>query len=134
MVHRPDLASLAPEEARIYEITDAEAWTALVAQHPLEVTASRRHDWWRVTGREGTWVIPDWAAVATRFDAVHLTVDAYLTAAGRALPVEHPSGPARTVMAGFDPDATWWLTDVRPVLGEPTAWRCDDDRQWEPAG
>jgi hypothetical protein len=111
-----------------------DAWTALVAQHPLEVTAARRHDWWRHTGRDGTWLIPDWAAVATRFDAVHLTVDGYLSTAGRALPVEHPSGPAATVLAGWDPDATWWLTDVRPGLGRPVDWRCDDDRQWEPAG
>ena len=99
------------------------------------MTASRRHDWWRLTGRDGTWLIPDWAAVATRFDAVHLTVDGYLSTAGRAIPVEHPSGPAATVLAGFAPDETWWLTDVRPGLGQPVDWRCDDDdRQWQPAG
>ena len=120
-----------PAGARVHEITGPAAWTELVAQHPLEVTASRRHDWWRHTGRAGTWLIPDWAAVATRFDAVHLTVDGYLSTAGRALPV----GAAATVLAGWSPDETWWLTDVRSGLGEPTDWRCDDDdRQWEPAG
>ena len=66
--------------------------------------------------------------------AVHVAVDGYLSAAGRALPVEHPSGPAATVLAGWDPDATWWLTDVRPGLGAPTDWRCADDRHWQPAG
>lgn len=119
-----------PAGARIYEITGPDAWTALVARHPLEVTASRRRDWWLVTGWDGRWFIPDWAAVAARFDAVHVTVDGYLSTAGRALPVEDPSGPAATLLAGFDPDATWWLTDVRTGLGEPTDWRGDHDRQW----
>ena len=52
-------------------------------------------------------------------DAVHLTVDAYLSAAGRALPVELPAGgaPACTVLAGWDPDVTWWISDVLTGLG-----------------
>jgi len=42
---------------------------------------SRRHDWWRVTGSAGAWMIPDWVAVAADYDAVHLTVGGYLTTA-----------------------------------------------------
>lgn len=125
-----------PSTAQVFEITGPDAWTVLVADHPLGVSASRRHDWWRVTGWDGTWLIPDWAAVAERFDAVHLTVDGYLSAAGRGLPVDVPGPPARTVLAGWDPDATWWLTDVLPELGEATDWRRRDDEppRWEPVG
>ena len=36
--------------ARIYEVDGPSAWASLVARFPLEVTRSRRHDWWRATG------------------------------------------------------------------------------------
>ena len=46
---------VAPDRpARIREITGPDDWVALVARYPLEVTKSRRHDWWRVTG----WAAP----------------------------------------------------------------------------
>jgi hypothetical protein len=60
--------------ARVYEITGRRDWADLTARYPLEVTRSRRHDWWRVTGRAATWLIPDYAAVAADYDAIHLTV------------------------------------------------------------
>jgi hypothetical protein len=111
----------------VLELAAPADWAALAQRHPLEVTASRRHDWWRITGWEGAWVVPDWAAVAEEADAVHLGVDGYLATAGRALPVDVPgAGPARTLLAGFDPGATWWLTDALAGLGEPTDWRRDD--------
>ena len=68
-------------------------------------------------------------AVGREFDAVHLTVDGYLSTAGRALPVDVPGAgrPVRTLLGGWDPDATWWLTDVLPALGAPTDWRRQDD-------
>jgi hypothetical protein len=115
-------------DARVLEVTGPADWVALVEQYPLEVTASRRHDWWRVTGRNGCWVIPDWAAVAADIDGVHLTVDGYLSAAGRALPVDVPTlgGQAATVLGGWDPDATWWLADVVTELGTAVDWRRDD--------
>ena len=121
-----------PEEARVLEITSPGEWADLVRRHPLGVSASRRHDWWRTTGQEGPWLVPDWPAVATECDAVHLTVDAYLATAGRALAV--PGTDARTVLAGWDPDATWWLTQLFD-LGEPTRWRRLDDEppRWTPA-
>jgi hypothetical protein len=43
---------------RTYEIRAASDWTALCARYPLEVTASRRHDWYRATGRAGRWLLP----------------------------------------------------------------------------
>ena len=120
---------LVPGHARVLELTGPGDWTELVERYPFEVTASRRHDWWRVTGWDGTWVIPDWAAVAADVDAVHLTVHGYLTTAGRALPVGVPAlgGPARTLLGGWDPDATWWLADVLTGLGAATDWLRQDD-------
>ena len=121
---------LAPA-ARVFELTGPADWAALVERYPLEVTASRRHDWWRITGWDRAWAIPDWAAVAADVDGVHLTVDGYLSTAGRALPVRVPSfgGPVATVLGGWDPDATWWLTDAATGLGTPVDWRRDDHTQ-----
>ncbi|WP_219418911.1 hypothetical protein [Pseudonocardia nigra] len=112
---------------RVYEVSGPQAWVDLVERHPLDVTRARRHDWWRTTGRDGPWLIPDWSAVATEYDAVHLTVAAYLAAPGRPLPV---AGGA-TVIAGWDPDATHWLADVLEASGEPVVWERDDsDEPW----
>jgi hypothetical protein len=117
--------------ARIYEITDPGDWAAVVARYPLEVTKSRRHDWWRVTGWAGTWLIPDYAAAAADHDAIHLSVGGYLTTAGRALPV----AGARCLLAGWDPDETYWLADVLTTAGPPARWIQDDSAQlgWRPA-
>jgi hypothetical protein len=30
------------------------------------------------------------------------------------------------MLAGWDPDATWWLTDVLSLAGPPAEWREDD--------
>lgn len=94
---------------RVLEIHTAEDWMDLCRAFPLEVTASRRHDWFRTTARHGRWVIPDWELAATEWDAVHLTVTGYLNAAGRALAVDQDTA---TVIAGWDPGSTIWLTDV----------------------
>jgi hypothetical protein len=77
LVPRPD--------ARGYEIRGPEDWTSLVERYPFEVTNSRWHDWFKVTGRAGNWLIPDYSAVAADYDGIHLTVGGYLTTAGRAL-------------------------------------------------
>ena len=125
-----------PPAARVYEVTGPAAWTALVARYPLDVSAARRHDWWRITGWSGGWVIPDWARAADDHDAVHLTVDGYLSTEGRALPVELGGRPTCTLLGGWNPDATWWLTDVLPPLGPPADWRRRDDEpaRWEVGG
>jgi hypothetical protein len=57
--------------------------------------------------------------VAAHYDAVHLTVGGYLTTAGRALSV---SGSAATMLAGWDPDETYWLADVLEPAGAPARW------------
>jgi len=117
--------------ARIYEINGAGDWAALVARYPLQVTKSRRHDWWRVTGWAGTWLMPDYAAAASDYDAIHLSVGGYLTTAGRALPV----AGARCLLTGWDPDETYWLADVLTAAGPPAGWIRDDSAtpRWRPA-
>jgi hypothetical protein len=108
---------------RVYEIAGPGAWSDLVSRYPLDVSRARRHDWWRTTGLTGTWLIPDYAAVAADYDAVHLSVGGYLTTAGRAL----PAGGGRTVLAGWSPDETYWLADVLSHAGTAKRWISGDD-------
>lgn len=100
----------------VLEINGPEDLIALCRKHPLDVTASRRHDWFRVTGRDGRWVIPDWEQVAREWDAVHLTVLGYLSSATQALSLDTDRS---TVLGGWDPDGTIWLTDVAREWIEP---------------
>jgi hypothetical protein len=107
--------------ASIFEIAGPEAWEELVERYPLTVTHSRRHDWWRATGQNGAWAIPDYLAVAADYDGIHLTVLGYLSTAGRAL----PACDAYTVLAGWNPDETWWLTDSAQLIDAPIRWSRD---------
>jgi hypothetical protein len=106
-------------DAAVYEITGPQSWAELVERYPLDVSKSRRHDWWRVSGWAGRWLAPDFTAVASDYDAIHLTALGYLTTAGLAL----PAGDARTILAGWAPDATYWLADVLEYSGPATHWR-----------
>ncbi|WP_433674098.1 hypothetical protein [Microbacterium gorillae] len=116
---------------RVLEIRTPKDWVDLCRRFSVDVSASRRHDWFRTTGRVGEWVLPDWAAVAEEWDGVHLTVAAYLAGAGRALTVDEDRA---SVIAGWDPDATFWLTNTLLSEDEPPQdWTYDDDRGWQPA-
>ena len=137
-------------DVRVFEVRAPQDWVELAGRYPLEVTKSRRHDWWRVTGWDGTWVVPNFAAIAADFDAVHLTVGGYLTTAGRALSVgggvgvPHGSSgggiarteEAKTMLAGWPPDETYWLADVLQTTGRPVRWANpapgDDFLAWTP--
>jgi hypothetical protein len=110
-------------EASIFEIGGEDDWAELVQRYPLAVAKSRRHDWWRATGRDLEWTIPDFYAVASDYDAVHLTVAGYLSTAGRAV----PAGDAHTVLAGWGPDETWWLTHSPQRIGPPARWIATGD-------
>ncbi len=108
-------------EPRMWEVDGPDAWTRLDDRYPLDVTHGRRHDWYRATGRDGSWRIPDWDAVAADWDGVHLTVAGYLSTATRALQLADAT--AATVLAGWDPDQTWWLTDcLAAVPPQPEMW------------
>ncbi|MGO1256962.1 hypothetical protein [Microbacterium gubbeenense] len=120
-----------PGGLRIFEIDCADAWVDLCRRFPIDVSEHKRGDWRDTTGRDGPWVMPDWAAVAEEYDAVHLQVAAYLQAAGRALVV---TDEAATVLAGWDPDATFWFTDRVRYVGKRTRWVMNDDDKrirWE---
>jgi hypothetical protein len=111
----------------VFEIDRPDAWAELCRRFPLEVTASRRHDWYRTTGRDGRWVQPDWSLAAEEFDAVHLTLAGYLSTAGRAIDV---GGGAAGVLAGWDPDRTFWLADGGTTEDPEQPWRKDENGRW----
>lgn len=120
-----------PPGATVLELGSPGAWVDLCRRHPLDVAASRRHDWYRTTGTDARWVLPDWSAVAREVDAVHLTVAGYLTTAGRALPL----GDGRaTVLGGWDPDCTYWLVDVPGPRPPAEMWERDGSGVWSRAG
>jgi hypothetical protein len=122
---------------RVWEVDRPAAWVRLVDRYLLDVTNARRHDWYRTTGRVGAWRIPDWSAVADDWDAVHVTVAGYLTTATRALPLG--DGDSATVLAGWNPDQTWWLTDtLATTTPHPASWHnprdpSGPDFAWRPA-
>ncbi|RZU62988.1 hypothetical protein [Zhihengliuella halotolerans] len=105
------LFDLAPgAEPRVYEVDSPEAWVRLVGAFPLDVTPARRHEYFQVTGLDVAWFMPDWQQVAEQYDAVHVTVGGYLATATRALRLDPALGAgAHTMLAGWDPDQTYWL-------------------------
>lgn len=122
---------LPPAGSRIYEIDGSKAWTELCRRYPLEQTAQKRQDWYRTTGRVGRWVIPDWSVVAQDYDAIHLSVIGYLSAAGTAIPVDDETA---SVIAGWNPDETWWL-GAELNVGETKHWGFRNTfmgNYWEP--
>lgn len=118
-----------PAVARVYEIDGQDAWAHLCERYPLEVSASRRHDWYRTTGRAGRWVIPDWSEVAEDFDAVHLSVSGYLATAGHAVPV---TPDIATVLAGWGPDQTCWFSPIAEGDPDHQSWMRVHDQGWMP--
>lgn len=114
----------ARQPVRADEIDGPEDLARLVARFPLDVSRSRRGCWWETTGVDTTWVMPDWEAMSHELDAVHLTVRGYLTTAGRAVPVTGGVVTSTsTVLAGWSPGETIWLTDVLTPAGPPVTWQ-----------
>ncbi|WP_345472631.1 hypothetical protein QMQ05_02165 [Glutamicibacter ectropisis] len=95
------------------------------------MTEQKRHDWYHVTGRDGAWVIPDWLAVSRKYDAVHLSIGAYLELAGGSLTVDDTYA---TLIAGWDPDTTYWFIDTLREAEQVQHWNCLDvnseDEHW----
>lgn len=117
-------------DGRVYEVHSAADWANLVEQYPFDVSWSRRAVWGESTGLDAPWFIPDYEAVSRDFDAIHVSTLGYLTAAGEAIPV---TGGA-TVLAGWAPDETYWLTDRVSAHSDTTAWHRlgDDMHEWTP--
>lgn len=108
---------------RVFEIHSIEDWAALVARYPRDARWARRGAWWGSTGLDEKWFIPDYREVAQDFDGIHVSVQGYLAVAGEV--VEVPGGA--TVLAGWSPDETFWLTDEIVIDGDTEEWRFDDD-------
>jgi hypothetical protein len=104
--------------ATVFEVREPADWGRLVEIAPLDVTMSRLGDRRRWTGREGPFYLPDWSVVAEHFDGVHLTVGGYLTT--RSVPV--PVADGASVLAGWDPDTTFWLHDVTEAVERVGEW------------
>ena len=109
---------------RVVEIRGADEWAELCRRYPLDVTAARGDDWFRTTGRDVRWLLPDWGRVAEDADAVHLTAWGYLTAATRVIDVDDEYA---SVIGGWGPDETYWLTGRVREIGRPrVAWLSTD--------
>ena len=67
--------------------------------------------------------------MAADYDGVHVSVLGWLTTSGEAVPVD---SVATTTLAGWAPDATWWLADVVLPAGPERLWLRDEER-WLPA-
>lgn len=114
------LVTRAAGTGRVLEL-NRETWAELCRRFPLEVTEASRSVWGWTTGREGAWVIPDWAAVADagEWDAVHLSAAEYLLCAGDVIEVDTERA---SLIAGWSPDATVWLADRVRAWAEPARW------------
>lgn len=121
-----------PPSVKILEISTADDWVELCRKYGIEVTAHKRHDWFRTTGRDGEWIMPDWLAVSKDYGGIHLSIAGYLALAGECLELDEKFA---TVIAGWDPDKTYWFTDELRFYEEPEIWNCFDpyneDRRWD---
>ncbi|MGO3151869.1 MAG: hypothetical protein ACTIJJ_04490 [Galactobacter sp.] len=113
---------------RVLEIRSAEDWADLCARFPLDVTRGR-DDWSESTGRRGRWVTPDIAAASRHYDGIHLTIAAYLACSGVVIPVAPSNGRENgaSMIAGWHPDATVWLSDRTSAETVRWLWRDEDD-------
>lgn len=79
-------------------------------------------DWYKATGPAARWLFRTGAAAAADWDAVHVCVTGYLANATRALPTA--DNRAVSVLAGWNPDQTWWLSDIlEPATSQPESWQ-----------
>ncbi len=126
---------LLPQAApRVLEIDSEAAWVSACTAFPLDVSRSygpqaRLALYLVDEPRATTWVIPDWGKAAREYDAVHLTVGAYLACATR--PIEVP-GHGFSAITGWDPDETYWLGF--PPEQEPPSEANGRLRTWSEAG
>ncbi|MGO2029487.1 MAG: hypothetical protein ACTH2A_00910 [Glutamicibacter ardleyensis] len=116
---------------KVLDISTADHWVQLCRDYGIEVTAHKRHDWYRTTGRDRAWVMPDWFAVSKDYDGVHLSIAGYLALAGECLVVDENFA---SVIAGWDPGKTYWFTDELRFYEDPVSWHCldanNEDCRW----
>jgi hypothetical protein len=123
--------------ARVAEITGPGGWRDLVSEFPRDVTGTHDGEWRDWGGQPGPWRLPDWPAVARRYDGVHVTTGGFLATSGLAL----PAAGGFTMLAGWVPGATLWLRDAAVSVTPAGTWRGDPDggesgglmSGWQPA-
>lgn len=94
-------------EARIFEIQTKDDWSRLVGTYPREGKDFLTFDWGLPPNPETRLLLPDWRRVAQDWDGVHLSFAGYLAATYEPIPINEEH---YTVLAGWHPDATSWLT------------------------
>ncbi|WP_147436260.1 hypothetical protein [Mycetocola manganoxydans] len=139
---RIHVASPIPSDARIYEISSASDWVALVDSAPLDVSISRDENWGerapiyqpfplpalRSKRPATTWWLPNWAKLASEYDGIHLTTWAYLDLSG--IPI--PARTGNTMIAGWSPDETVWLNQMPAKIASTFDIARLDDATWTP--
>ncbi|MBF4587275.1 hypothetical protein [Curtobacterium sp. VKM Ac-2887] len=118
--HARALSTPIDPAARVFTVDGPDDWAALCRRWPLDVTTTtRRNDWRLATGRQGTWVLPDWSGVAAEYDVVHLTVAGWFRTSGDAVKVDDDRA---SVVAGWTPDSAYRLTEHDRAAGAGEAW------------
>lgn len=125
--HATSVTVASPRADRVFEVGNSDDWAALCRRFPDEVTSIRSRAWTAATGREGPWVLPDWQRVAEYYDLVHLQIGAYITSAGVAIPVAGDVSTA-SMIAGWNPDESFWLTPALSPIGTPSQWLREQDQ------
>lgn len=90
--------------SKVYEVHTMSDWAALVSAHPSPGLELRTYDW----GGEGTLLLPDWSSISQEWQGVHVSVAGYLNSAYQPLQLAHQEF---TVLSGWHPDGTVWLSD-----------------------
>lgn len=138
-------------DARIFVLNEPDDLKFLCETYTVDVSATYRQNWFAATGRKGRWVVPNWSQVAEDFDGIHLSLAGYIRLSGRPVAADRPdtrivldrkSMPTQGntdeyscgLIAGWNPDTTYWLTDVVTGVTEEVNWRTDDEPSTEPFG
>jgi hypothetical protein len=92
---------------RAYEIGAAADWVRLCEEFPTNTTSHYRRSMLSTLSLRWTepFVTPDWVAMASEFDAVHLQWSGFVDCAEQVIPLASGS----TIMHGWNSERTWWL-------------------------
>lgn len=114
-------------DERIYEVNGPQDWASLVERYPMDVTGTHNGEWRYWGGVNGPWLLPDWARASEDYDGIHISIGGYVTTSGRALPVAN----GYTMLAGWEPDGTLWLTDTSTDPSELGTWDFSEHRAFD---
>lgn len=68
--------------------------------------------------------MPDWSQVADHYSGVHLSMTGYLSSACMEIPVDKYTS---SVIAGWNPDPTYWFSDAISGGADVVVWKMHDD-------